>query len=165
MVRCSSTLLHTILLRSMVTVEPLTHDSFADFVQLVTALAEYENLAPPNEQAVERLRRDAFAVIPRFWAWIAYNNKVPSGYAIAFETYSSFLAKPTMFLEDLFVLEKHRGAGIGSALFETVKSLATERECGRMEWMVLDWNEIALDFYAYKDATLKDEWVLCRIEM
>jgi GNAT superfamily N-acetyltransferase len=69
-----------------------------------------------------------------------------------------------MYLEDLFVREKSRGKGAGSMLFDTVRELARERECGRMEWTVLDWNEIALDFYAAKGAELKEEWLLCRIE-
>jgi GNAT superfamily N-acetyltransferase len=146
------------------TVTPLTQDRFPQFVELINALADYEKLERPNEQAVVRLKRDAFSVLPRFWAWLAMDGERAIGYAIAFETYSSFLAKPTMYLEDLFVREKSRGKGAGSMLFDTVRELARERECGRMEWTVLDWNEIALDFYAAKGAELKEEWLLCRIE-
>lgn len=145
-------------------VQPLTRESFPDFVSLINALADYEKLERPDEAAVQRLQRDAFSVIPRFWAWLAFDNDVAIGYAIAFETYSSFMAKPTMYLEDLFVLEQHRGTGAGSALFETVRELAKERECGRMDWLVLDWNETAQDFYAAKGAHMLEDWVLFRLD-
>lgn len=147
------------------TIQPLTQETFPQFVQLIHALADYEKLTPPSQEAIERLRRDAFSVLPRFWAWLAFDEDNAVGYAIAFETYSSFLAKPTMYLEDLFVLDRYRGKGAGNMLFNTVRDLAFERECGRMEWCVLDWNELALNFYASKGADRKDEWVLCRIEL
>jgi GNAT superfamily N-acetyltransferase len=143
----------------------LTRDTFPAFVSLIRALAEYEKLDPPSEEAIERLRRDAFSVLPRFWAWIASIESVAVGYAIAFETYSSFLAKPTMYLEDIFVLEAHRGSGAGSALFDTVRKYAENRDCGRMEWMVLDWNKSAQIFYERKGANKMSEWELYRIQL
>ncbi|MCO6465067.1 MAG: GNAT family N-acetyltransferase [Bradyrhizobiaceae bacterium] len=145
------------------TIEPVTQETFPAFVSLIEALAEYEHLEKPDNAAINRLRRDAFSVLPRFWAWLAIENEEAVGYAIAFETYSSFLAKPTMYLEDVFVLESARGTGAGSALFNTVLELARERECGRMEWAVLDWNQTAIDFYKKKGAEVRKEWLLCRL--
>lgn len=150
---------------SQITVKPLTQEAFNDFVNLINALADYEKLPRPDESAIGRLRRDAFSVLPRFWAWIAYSNDIPVGYAIAFETYSSFLAKPTMYLEDLFVLESARGKGAGGLLFDTVRNLASERECGRMDWTVLDWNDLAQDFYTNRGASWLEEWRLFRLDM
>lgn len=150
---------------SQITVKPLTQEAFNDFVNLINALADYEKLARPDDAAIGRLRRDAFSVLPRFWAWIAYSNDTPIGYAIAFETYSSFLAKPTMYLEDLFVLESGRGKGAGGFLFDTVRNLASERECGRMDWTVLHWNELAQDFYKARGASWLEEWRLFRLDI
>lgn len=146
-------------------IHPLSRDGFDDFIALIHDLAVYEKLPPPDTKAIERLRRDAFSVLPRFWAWLAYDDAQPVGYAIAFETYSSFLAKPTMYLEDLFVLESARGKGAGSMLFDTVLDFARERECGRMDWAVLDWNTIAQDFYKRKGASFQKEWQLFRITL
>jgi GNAT superfamily N-acetyltransferase len=85
------------------------------------------------------------------------------GYATWFHTYSTFLARPTMYLEDLFVLESERKSGAGSALFEHVRALGAERGCGRMEWTVLDWNTLAREFYARRHATWMKEWLHYRV--
>src|SRR5262245_6520485 len=116
-------------------------------VGLIAALAHYEKLDPPDDVAQERLLADGFGERPRFEAWIAVVDDQPVGYAILFETYSTFLARPTTYLEDLFVLPKFRGQGIGYSLFHHVATLAVERGCGRMEWSCLNWNQTALDFY------------------
>ena len=102
----------------MMTIVPLTPGRFEDFARLVEALADYERLERPDAAAIGRLRADAFAPRPRFEAALALDAADrPIGYAIWFETYSSVLAKPTMFLEDLFVLEDARGSGAGGKLF------------------------------------------------
>src|SRR5262245_20289917 len=130
------------------TVVPLTADRFNDFIDLIRALADYESLTPPDAPAVERLRQDALGPQPRFEAALAFTDAGRAvGYATWFHTYSTFLAKPTMYLEDLFVREDARQSGAGSALFEHVRSLGAERGCGRMEWQVLDWNSLAREFY------------------
>src|ERR687891_328569 len=126
----------------------LTTDRFDDFVRLIEALADYEHLDRPDAAAIDRLRADAFAPRPRFEAALALDEADrPIAYAIWFETYSSFLARPTIYLEDLFVLERARGSGAGGTLFEFVRKLGEERGCGRMDWNVLDWNTLARDFY------------------
>ena len=93
----------------------LTEGRFDEFVALLEALADYEHLPPPDSSAIERLRRDAFGTGPRFEAALALDaGRRAVGYATWFHTYSTFLAKPTMYLEDLFVLESARGTGAGS---------------------------------------------------
>ncbi len=87
------------------------------------------------------------------------------GYAIILETYSSFLALPTMYLEDIFVLESHRGNGFGRLLFDFVVGQARQRGCGRVDWQVLDWNTTAREFYTKQGAVCMNEWLLYRITL
>jgi GNAT superfamily N-acetyltransferase len=142
----------------------LKESRFDDFVRLIHALAGYEHLAPPDAAAIDRLRADAFGTRPRFHAALAVDDEDQAiGYAIWFETYSSFLARPTMYLEDLFVLERARGAGAGGMLFDYVRALGKERGCGRMEWQVLDWNASAREFYRRRNAEWMKEWLVYRI--
>ena len=129
-------------------------------LQLVDALADYESLARPTAEAKRRLAAD---MNKRFDAWLAEVDGKPVGYAFVFETYSSFLAQPTLYLEDLFVLPEYRGRKAGFALFSEMLEEARRRECGRMEWTVLDWNELAIEFYKRAGATHKKEWRLYRI--
>jgi len=146
------------------TVVPLTEHRFDEFVDLLRALADYERLEPPDAAAIERLRRDAFGASPRFEAALALNSKGKAvGYATWFHTYSTFLAKPTIYLEDLFVRDDSRESGAGSALFEHVRTLGAQRDCGRMEWQVLDWNTLAREFYHRRQATWMKDWLTYRI--
>jgi len=146
-------------------VAPLTEDRFTEFVRLIRALAEYESLPAPDAAALDRLRGDAFAPRPRFEAALAVDDAGQAiGYAIWFETYSSFLARPTMYLEDLFVLEPARGSGAGGLLFDHVRTLGHERGCGRMDWQVLDWNTSARQFYARRGARWLQDWLTYRID-
>ena len=146
------------------TVVPLTADRFAEFVELLFALADYERLPRPDAPAIERLRRDALGSEPRFEAALAVNAKGNAvGHATWFHTYSTFLARPTMYLEDLFVRDEARESGAGSALFEHVRTLGAQRGCGRMEWQVLDWNTLAREFYNRRQATWLKDWLVYRI--
>jgi GNAT superfamily N-acetyltransferase len=146
------------------TVVPLTEDRFNEFSALIEALAGYERLTSPDAAAVERLRRDAFGPDPRFEAALALNRDGRAvGYATWFHTYSTFLAKPTMYLEDLFVLEDFRESGAGSRLFEHVRALGAARGCGRMEWQVLDWNTLAREFYHRRQASWMKDWLVYRL--
>jgi GNAT superfamily N-acetyltransferase len=139
-------------------VRPLTPADVPTLLALIAALADYEHLPPPDAAARERLARDAGADPPRFRALLAELDGRVVGYAICFETYSTFLAQPTLYLEDLFVLPDARGQGAGSALFRACAREAVQRGCGRFEWQVLAWNRLALDFYARFAAEPLDDW-------
>jgi GNAT superfamily N-acetyltransferase len=130
---------------------------------LICALAQYEHLEPPDAAARERLDADGFGARPRFEAYLAEIDGVAAGYAIVFETYSTFLARPTLFLEDLFVRPEARRRGAGRALLRHLAAEAVARGCGRMEWLVLDWNELAQGAYRKLGALQLDEWRLCRL--
>jgi len=131
---------------------------------LVDALADYEHLPRPRGGARRRLLRDAFRKRNRFDVYLALKGSRAIGYAIFFETYSSFLAQPTFYLEDIFVLAEYRGAGVGRKLFLQCLDEARRRNCGRMEWMVLDWNSPAIDFYTKLGASRLKGWLPFRIE-
>lgn len=145
---------------------PLTREQAPAFCQLVIALAEFEKLPPPDEAAQARLVEDALGAKPRIEVWLAFVNEdtSPCGYMILVETYSSFLARPTLYLEDLFVLPERRKVGVGGALLKKVVSLANDRGCGRVEWTALDWNVNAQQVYEQRiDAKRMSEWLLYRM--
>lgn len=144
-------------------IKKLSEEDFEAFFSLIVALADYEHLAPPDPDAKARLKRDAFSDRPKFEAYLAFLNGEPVGYAIIFETYSSFLAKPTLYLEDLFVLPSARKQKVGFGLFKFLIALAVERGCGRMEWQVLNWNQLAIDFYEKLGATHQQDWLPYRL--
>jgi GNAT superfamily N-acetyltransferase len=139
-------------------VRPLGPADVPTLLALIEALADYEHLPPPDAAARERLSRDALATPPRFQVFLAEFDGRVVGYAIYFETYSTFLAQPTLYLEDLFVLPDARTHGAGSALFRACAREAVARGCGRMEWQVLAWNRLALDFYERFAAQPLDDW-------
>jgi GNAT superfamily N-acetyltransferase len=148
---------------SAVRITPLIREHAEHFLTLIDALADYEKLARPDTEAKERLIADGLGVHRRFEAFLAWVEEVPVGYAITFQTYSSFLAKPTQYLEDIFVLPHYRKRKAGLALFLHVAGLARERGCGRMEWTVLDWNTPAQQFYDALGAEHLREWFLYRL--
>jgi GNAT superfamily N-acetyltransferase len=136
----------------------------ADIVlRLVHGLAEYEKLPPPDAAAQQRLIRDMFSTPPRIEVYLGEYGGLPVGYAFVFETYSSFLALPTLYLEDVFVLPEYRNKKIGFTLFTAMVKEAHQRGCGRMEWTVLDWNRLAIDFYNHLGARHMKEWQLFRL--
>lgn len=134
-------------------------------LRLITALADFEKLPPPDAEARVRLIEHGFGDRPKFEAWLADYEGAPGpvGYAFVFETYSTFLARPTLYLEDLFVLPDYRGRGVGSALLRHCVRLAHERGCGRMEWTCLDWNTSAQAVYENLGARKMSEWYLYRL--
>jgi GNAT superfamily N-acetyltransferase len=134
-------------------------------LKLITALAAFESLPPPDAGARARLIEHGFGEAPKFEAWLAeYDSAVePVGYALLFGTYSTFLARPTLYLEDLFVLPEYRGQGIGGALLHHCVDLAYQRGCGRMEWACLDWNARAKAVYEEMGARRMPEWLLYRL--
>ena len=132
-------------------------------LSLVDALADYEHLPRPTPDARERLERDLFGPKPKLDCWLVFLDGYPVGYAFALETYSSFLALPTMYLEDLFVIPEYRSRKAGLALFKAVEEEARKRGCGRMEWSVLNWNELAIGFYERLGAKRLNEWSSYRL--
>ena len=130
---------------------------------LIDALADYEKLACPTSDAKQRLLNDMFGAKPRVDVFLGEYEGTPAGYAFVFETYSSFLALPTLYLEDLFVLPEYRNKKVGYALFTAMVDEAHRRGCGRMEWTVLDWNQLEIDFYQRLGATHMKEWQLYRL--
>jgi GNAT superfamily N-acetyltransferase len=133
-------------------------------LRLIVALAEFERLPPPDEAARRRLITDAFGPRPRFEIFLAEVDDQVVGYAFVFETYSTFLALPTLYLEDLFVLNEYRGRKVGYALFRYCAEEALRRGCGRFEWVVLDWNTHAINFYERQGAKWLDDWKLYRLD-
>ena len=132
-------------------------------IALVNALADYEKLTRPDQNACQRLLEDAFGEHKRIDILLADLEQQSVGYAIILETYSSFLALPTLYLEDIFVLPEHRGLGVGYQLFLFCAQEAVKRGCGRLEWMVLDWNELAHKFYARLGGRQLQEWIPYRM--
>ncbi len=132
-------------------------------LELVEALAQYEELQPPDDAAKGRLLNDMFSDRPRIEAFLGESGGKPAGYAFVFETYSSFLALPTLYLEDIFVLPEFRKQRVGKALFSAMAAEALRRGCGRMEWHVLDWNKLAIDFYERHGARQLNEWLPFRL--
>jgi GNAT superfamily N-acetyltransferase len=132
-------------------------------LSLVDALAAYEKLSPPDADAKTRLLADMFSSRPRIECHLGECDGRAVGYAFVFETYSSFLALPTLYLEDLFVLPGYRERKVGYALFRAMVTEAHRRGCGRMEWTVLDWNSLAIRFYDRLGAKHMKEWYLYRL--
>ena len=133
-------------------------------LELVTALADYEKLPPPDAQARERLLRDGFGPAPRFQLLFGELDGRPVAYALYFFTYSSFLARPTLYLEDLFVLPDARRHGVGGAMLRALAEAALTADCGRMEWAALTWNRLAIDFYERLGAKSLEEWRTFRLD-
>ena len=137
-------------------------DTFDEFAVLVDKLAKYEKLSPPDEAAKKRLKVDCLSEKPRYEAFVGKIRGKCVSYALCFFTYSSFLALPTLFLEDIFVLEEHRGQGIGKKMFGEIREIAKRQGCCRIEFTVLTWNKSAQQFYERNKAE-RSEWFLYRL--
>lgn len=132
-------------------------------LRLIRGLAEYERLADEAVVTEADVRRSLFGEHPQAEVLIAEIDGDPAGFALFFHNYSTFLGRRGLYLEDLFVLPTHRGRGIGRALMARLARLATERECGRFEWWVLDWNQSAIRFYESLGARAMSEWTVYRL--
>ena len=131
--------------------------------ELIRGLAEYERLAHAVVGSVEALRAELFAPRPVIEAALAWEAGRAVGFALWFHTYSTFLARRGLWLEDLFVVPEARGGGHGKALLKYCARLAVERGCGRFEWSVLNWNAPSIAFYEAAGATLMSDWTICRM--
>ncbi|MDO8953567.1 MAG: GNAT family N-acetyltransferase [Gammaproteobacteria bacterium] len=132
-------------------------------LQFIKELAEYEKLADEVVATEAILAESLFGPRPYAEAIIAYLDKTPVGFALFFHNFSTFLGRPGLYLEDLFVKPEARGHGVGQKLLGYLAALAKKRNCGRFEWWVLDWNEPAIEFYKRMGAKPMDEWTVFRV--
>jgi GNAT superfamily N-acetyltransferase len=144
-------------------IEPATERDVPLILELIQALAAYERLADHVVATEADLRATLFGERPAAEVVIASVGGEPVGYALWFHTYSTFLGKRGLYLEDLFVLPAWRSQGIGRALLAHLAGIATARDCGRVEWSVLQWNEPAIRFYESIGATAMGEWGVYRL--
>jgi GNAT superfamily N-acetyltransferase len=131
--------------------------------RLIRGLAEYERLTHAVEFSEDNLRRHLFGPRPFAEVLLAEDAGQVVGFALFFHNYSTFRGHPGIYLEDLFVEPEHRGKGHGKALLAALAQLAVERDCGRLEWAVLNWNKPAIDFYRSLGAEPMDEWMVYRL--
>jgi GNAT superfamily N-acetyltransferase len=144
-------------------IERATERDVPLILRLIKELAEYERMSDDVVATEDDLRRTLFGPRPAAEVVVAYAGDEPAGFALFFHNYSTFLARPGLYLEDLFVVPKFRGRGYGKALLVHLARLAVERDCGRFEWSVLDWNEPAIGFYKKLGATPMDAWKIMRV--
>ena len=146
-----------------VRIVPATEADCAIVLGLIRELAEYEKLTHIVTATEEKIRRSLFGDRPAAEAMLAYAGGECAGFALFFQNYSTFLAQPGLYLEDLYVKPHLRGKGIGFALLKRLAEIGVERGCGRVEWSVLDWNEPSIAFYKKLGATPMDEWTIFRL--
>ncbi|MDP9176127.1 MAG: GNAT family N-acetyltransferase [Gemmatimonadota bacterium] len=132
-------------------------------LSFIQGLAEYERLADACVATEDRLRRSLFGEKPDAEVLLAFSEDKPVGFALFFHNYSTFLASRGLYLEDLFVIPEARGQGAGYALLSALAELALSRGCGRLEWSVLAWNQLAIDFYLRLGAVPLDDWRTYRL--
>lgn len=142
---------------------PASESHLPQILSFIRELAEYERLSHLVTATQDDLRQALFGERPYAEAILAFEQDTPVGFALFFHNLSTFLGRPGLYLEDLYVRLEFRGRGIGRALLEYLARLAVERSCGRMEWAVLDWNEPAIDFYRRLGAVPLDEWTTFRL--
>lgn len=139
--------------------QQVNEDTFNDFLELIKKLADYEKLAPPNEEAKIRLRIDCLSDKPRYHAFMGKIGNRYVAYMIYFFTYSSFKALPILYLEDIFVVQEYRKQGIGKKMFDYLKEKAKLEGCFRIDFAVLNWNAPAQEFYK-KNKAKPTEWIV-----
>ena len=144
-------------------IEQVTEKTIPDLFFLLDELAAYEHLDPPDAEAKKRFASDLFQDHPKLEAYIGRKGTEPIGCVTFFFTYSTFNARSTLFLEDLFVLKEQRGLGYGKKLFDFCREEAKKRDCCRMDWMVLTWNEPSIQFYEKIGGT-RLGWYTYRLE-
>jgi GNAT superfamily N-acetyltransferase len=142
---------------------PAQVDDVPVILGMIRALAEYEQLTHEVVATEDDLRHSLFGPRPAGEVVLAYAGETPIGFALFFHNFSTFLGRHGLYLEDLFVVPDWRGKGVGKQLLAHVASIAESRNCGRLEWAVLDWNESAIAFYRRMGAHVLDEWRLCRL--
>jgi len=145
------------------TIRPATPADLPAIVGLIRELAVFEKLEHLMVATPESMAPHLFGLRPAAESVVAEADGQVVAFALFFTNFSTFLGKPGLYLEDLYVQPAHRGAGLGRALLQHLGALAVERDCGRFEWSVLDWNENAIRFYESMGATVMPDWRICRI--
>jgi len=146
-----------------ITVRRATARDAGVILDLIKGLADYERLGHEVDSTLADIRRYGFGARRYFEALICRRDRRPIGFALYFFTFSAFVGRPTLYLEDLFVRPEERGRGAGRILLRALARIALRRGCGRMEWAVLDWNRSAIRFYRGLGAGLRREWILTRL--
>ncbi len=146
-----------------ISIRPANADDATLLLTFVRELAAYEKLSDDVVATEDRIRETLFGAGPAALALLAEVDGAPAGFAIYFHTYSTFLARPGLYLEDLFVRPAFRRGGVGRALLAHLARVAVESGCGRFEWAVLDWNQPAIDFYQSLGARPMNEWTVFRL--
>lgn len=144
-------------------IQPATLADVPLILSFIKALAEYERLSDHVMATETTVRETLFGSRPGAEAVIARVDETPVGFAVWFHNYSTFLSRRGLYLEDLFVLPEWRGRGVGGALLKHLAHIAVSRDCGRMEWAVLDWNETAIRFYRGLGAETMSDWTVFRL--
>jgi GNAT superfamily N-acetyltransferase len=146
------------------TIRSATAADVAQILAFIRALAAFERAPDAVVATEEGLLRDGFGPNPYYSCLIADHNGKPAGFALFFYNYSTWMGRPGIYLEELFVLPEFRGLGIGKALLQRVAAVAVEKGCERLQWEVLDWNTPAIDFYSAMGAEFLDEWRNVRLD-
>lgn len=144
-------------------IEPATPADIPTILELIRELADFERLLDQVIATEARLRDSLFGPRPYAEVLMARFKTESVGFALFFHNYSTWRAQPGIYLEDLYVRPAHRGRGFGKALLSNVAKLAVDRNCGRFEWSVLDWNQRAIDFYRKLGAEPLNEWTMFRV--
>jgi GNAT superfamily N-acetyltransferase len=145
-------------------IKPATPEEIPTLLELIRELARFEKLEHEVEATLESLNQALFGPQPVAGALLVRYDGEVAGYAIYFFTFSSFVGRAGIWLEDVYVRPQFRKHGLGRQLIEAVARIGVERGCGRFEWTALDWNERALNFYRSLGAEVRKEWVLLRVE-
>lgn len=147
----------------MLRIRAAGREDAALIVQFIRDLAEYEREPAAAIVSTEDILRDGFGADPKFWVLIAEWDGRPVGFAFYFFNYSTWLGRPGLYLEDLFVIPSARGQGIGKALLARLAQIAVEKDCYGMRWQVLDWNQPAIDFYDSLGGEILKPWLTVRL--
>jgi GNAT superfamily N-acetyltransferase len=146
------------------TINPITPAQVPVLLELIRELAHFEHLEHEVVATEESLHDSFFGPQPAAGALLAHREGEPAGYAIYFFTFSSFIGRPGIWLEDLYVRPRFRHRGLGRALIEAVARIGADRDCGRFEWTALNWNQNALEFYRGLGVREMGEWILLRLD-
>jgi len=145
------------------TIRPAVETDASLVLWFIRQLADYERLSHEVEANEDMIQKALFGPRPYAEVVIGEYRSEPVGFALFFHNFSTFVGKPGIHLEDLFVIPEMRGRGFGKTMLQYLARLAVERDCGRLEWAVLDWNEPAIEFYESIGARLMKEWIINRL--